>query len=392
MTPLLALTLAVAPLTLDQALARVDEAADVTAADAAATERRDAVKQLPALTSNPTVLLQPGLRAESGAVRPEGQLSVTQGFNVAGLAQARHDVAEHDAVQARALALERRWQRRVQVARAWLDAWAANAATRAAQEDVDHARELVTRLGRAEASGGVTKADLASARAFAAEAEAFLLAWEGRSVDAGAALSMLLGLDELAVVGDAAPELPTMSVEGLTARVPPHVRLLDAQLAAASSRALEAAAQWGTQLQVSVSGAHEAPTAWLAGVGVGVTLPLFERGQADVAMQRALATRLTGELDLARRRARIEVKLLAHELEHTREIDEVVNGQQLPQAIEAARLEGRRFDQGETTLQELLLVRRVVLTARAAAVVARADLLAARLKARELADVVGGAP
>jgi outer membrane protein TolC len=392
MTPLLALTLAVAPLTLDQALARADEAADVTAADAAATERREAVSQLPALTSNPTVLLQPGLRAEAGAARPEGQLSVTQGFNVAGLAQARHDVAEHDAVQARALALERRWQRRVQVARAWLDAWAANAATRAAQEDVDHARELVTRLGRAEASGGVTKADLASARAFAAEAEAFLLAWEGRSVDAGAALAMLLGLDELAVVGDAAPELPSARVDDLTARVPPHVRLLDAQLAAASARALEAAAQWGTQLQVSVSGAHEAPAAWLAGVGVGLTLPLFERGQADVAVQRALATRLAGELDLARRRARIEVKLLAHELEHTREIDEVVNGQQLPQAVEAAKLEGRRFDQGETTLQELLLVRRAVLTARAAAVVARADLLAARLKARELAAVVGGAP
>jgi outer membrane protein TolC len=174
--------------------------------------------------------------------------------------------------------------------------------------------------------------------------------------------------------------------------VPPHVRLLDAQVAASSSRALEAAAQWGTALQVSVSGAREAPSTWLAGVGLGLTLPLFERGQADAATWRTLATRLAGEREVAGRRAAVEVKLLAHELEHTAEVFAVVAGRQLPEALEAARLEGRRFEQGEATLQELLLVRRQVLTARAAALVAQAELVAARVKARELLAVLGEAP
>lgn len=385
-------TLAVTPLSLDQALARADEVPDVVAATRAAKERHESIGQLPGLTSNPTLLAQPALRSDTGTLSPEGQLSVTQAFNVAGLAQARKGVAEHDAAQAGALAAERRWQRRVQVARSWLDAWAAEATVRASEEDVRHAEALVERLERAVTSGGATRADLASARAFAAEARAFLLSWEGRSVDARANLAMLLGLEDLAPVATelAVPDEPRL--EAPSNRLPPHVRLVDAQLAAASARSFEAAAQWGTQLQVSVTGAHEAPTAWIAGVGLGVTLPLFERGQSEAAAQRVLATRLSGELEVARRRARVELKWLQHELEHTRETSEVVEQHQLPNALEAAQLETRRFEQGETTLQELLLVRRAVLSAHAAAALAHADLVAARLKARELLAALGEAP
>jgi cobalt-zinc-cadmium efflux system outer membrane protein len=391
MTVLTAL-LAATPVSFDAALALAEEAPAVSAAQRAAALRERVSGRLTSMTSNPAVSLQPGVRTDSGATGPEGQVTVQQSFNLAGLAGARRDTAAHELTASRLELRGRRRELRVEVARAWLTTWALTEASRAVLEDETSAKELVQRIERVVASDGLTRVDLAQARAFAAEARALHLELEGQAVEAGGRLASLLGLEDVAtVVGPvpafaAAEDVAPSAAAGL-----PGVRRLEALLEAERSRGVEASAQYGTGLQLQVQGGHEAVSQWYGNVSLGVTLPLFDVGLRERAAHEATAALLEGERDKARAGARVELALLRHELEHTAEVYAVVNEQQLPAAREAAALQARRFLGGECTLQELLVVRRLAVTARVEAIRAEAALLAARATAREvLAELAQG--
>ncbi|GMU63537.1 MAG: hypothetical protein AMXMBFR34_53000 [Myxococcaceae bacterium] len=383
---LLPALLATAPLTFDAALVRADSAPDVTAAAQASAARRDALARMSSMSANPLLQAQPGLRLDSGSTRPEGQLSLQQSFNVAGLASARRGTAQKELDAARWEALGRRRELRIAVARAWLETWALTEASRAVQEEEAMAKELLLRIRKAVASEGLTRVDLASAKAFAAEARAFHLDLEGQAVDAGGRLALLLGLEEIASV-----EGPLPGFDGATVPSPsevaqwPALQRLEAQVQGERSRGIEARAQYGTGLQVQAQGGHEAPTQWFANVALGVTFPLFDLGRREAGEHEAQARLLEGELDKARAGARVALGLLRHELQHTEEVFATVNGEQLPAAVEAASLQLKRFQSGECTLQELLLVRRLAVAARVEAIRAQAAYLAARAHARELA-------
>ncbi len=383
---LMPLALSAAPLSFEEALARADAAPEQVAARDAVGVRRDGLAHLGRLTSNPTLSLQPGFRTEGEGPRPEGQLTLSQGFNLGGLSSARRGAAAAELEAARLGVTRSRTERRVAVARAWLETWAAQRLHDPTLAEADAAKALVAKLERLVAGGGVTTADVASARAFAAEAAAFHLSWEGRRFEAGAHLALLLGLPDVVTVAPEAPSLAALEVDLSVAEALPEARLRAREAEAAERRVAEAQAQYSTQLQLSLQGGHEAPTQWYGNVGVGVTLPLFERGQRDVARARAEATQLEGLKRQASAAARVTLQLLAHELEHAAEVFEVVHRTQQPAAEEAARLETRRFEQGEATLLELLLVRRQALQATAAAVEAQAGLLAARVAAREVLE------
>lgn len=369
----------------EEALARVDAAGDVSGAAAGAKERREGLARLGSFTSNPQLLAQPGLRTEGTAGGVEGQLTLTQSFNLGGLASARRTVARDEAevsgLQHRAL----RQERRIAVAHAWLETWAAQAASATAHEEEEVARELLARLERSAATGGVTRVEVATARAFAAEAAALHLEWEGRRVESGAQLAMLLGLDAIATAEGPVPSFELARVELAPASML-AVKVLAGEVRSEQGRAEEVKAQWATQLQVSLQGGHDAPNQWFGNVGLGVTLPLLEQGQRERSVHAATAARLGGELSMAERRARVELELVRHELEHTAETLEVVKNLQLPAAEEAAALESKRYAQGEATLLELTLLRRQALAARIAAVVAEARFIAARAHARELEE------
>lgn len=387
-SPLLPVLLAAAPLTWAEALARADQSPALTAAREAAATRQEAQGRLGAMTSNPVVYAQPGVRTEGGtSTGPEGQLSVQQSFNLAGLASARREVAGLDLDAARHDARARRKRLRIAVAQAWLDTWALTEAARAVHDEKKSADELVERLTRAAAVDAVTKLDLATARAFAAEAHAYHLDLEGRAVDASGRLAVLLGLDGLATVTGPPPDLDALAAPPLEqAAQLPALRLLEAQVASEKARAGEVAAQSGTALQVQLQGGHEAPTQWYANVSLGVTLPLFDVALRDVTSHRAQARLLEGELAEARAGARVELELLRHELEHAGEVFDVVHGRQLPAALEADALQARRFQGGEATLLELVVVRRAAVAARVQAIHAKAALLAARARAQEVLD------
>lgn len=369
-------------LSFDEALARVDVVDDVAAARQAAEVRRAGVVTSP-FTSNPQLTLQPALRAEGGVARPEGQLMLSQSLNVAGLGSARTGVQRRDVELASLEHRLLRQERRLAVASAWVELWAAQEASRLAHEEEAVARELVQRLERSSASGGATRVELATARAFAAELAALHLEWEGRRVESGALVASLLGVPRLVDATGALPAGEEVGAAALAARRPLTLQLADDEVAAERARLEESVAQWGTQLQFSLFGGHEAPSQWIAGAGVGLTLPLLEQGRRERTAHAAALEKLGGAQSLVARRVEVQRQLLVHELEHTAEVLRVVVDERLPAAEEAVTLEAVRFARGEATLLELTLLRRDALGARIAAVLARAQYAGARERARE---------
>lgn len=385
MWPLLPALLAMTPLTFDQALGRADSAPEVTAAHRATATHEEALDRLGSMTSNPQLQLQPGLRHESRVARPEGLLMLQQSFNLAGLASARKETAARELDAARWEARGRRRDLRIAAARAWLETWALSEAARAVQEEETMARELLLRIEKVVASDGLTRVDLESARAFAAEARAAYLTLEGQAIDAGGRLANLLGLDDIVSAEGAPPPLDDASALLPEPTAPsPGVKRLEAQVAGERSRGVETGAQHGTGLQVQLGGGYEAPGQLLANVALGVTLPLFDVGLRERSAHEAQAQLLEGELAKARAGAKVALAMLRHELEHAAEVHDTVAGRQLPAAAEAANLQLRRFQGGEATLQDLLVARRLAVAARVEAIRARADLLAARAHVREV--------
>ncbi len=393
MPPLLCLALAAAPLSFPDAIRLSGQAPELEGARRAAAARAQVLGSLPALTSNPQLLLLPGMAWEGpDGPLPEGVVSLTQSFNLGGLGSARAQVAKAEWEQAGALAAKRQWDLRTAAGSAWLEAWMAGQAMREVGQEIAEAERLLERTLAASSRGGATLAEVASARAFAAEVRAAHLRWEGRQTEASFSLASVLGLDAPAAVEGEPPDLAEPDLSGKQRVATPHLSVLDAQLKATLGRELEASAQWATSLQLSLQGSHQAPSEWIASLGVGLTLPLFERGQAEAGAHHALGVRLQGERTEAAREARLGLKVLRHELQHARELDEVVRGEQLGAALEAARLEARRHAQGEGTLVELLLVRRAALAARLAALETRASLLATRWKAQAWVDLLEDTP
>lgn len=381
----LPLLLAAAPLSFDDALQRADATPALEAARESARQQRDAVSLVAPLSENPVVTANGGLRTypngEVGApVGPEVHLQLGQNFNLGGLTGARRAVAQQEAAQAAAQWAVQRRTLRLEVARAWLDLWVADASARLAEEESRQAEELAQRVERALKSSAATRVEAASIRAFAAEARVQALDWEGKRVDASARLAAMLGLDALPDVVEALPEVELLNGEP----APLHARLLNAEAETQGALAAEAAAQWASQLQLSVLAGQEWPKQWVAAVNVGFTLPVFERGEKAQRTHRALAFSLRGARDAATRAENIEWLRMQHELEHTRETLEAVQGRQLPAAEEAATLETTRFEHGEATLFELTMLRRQALAARLAAVTARANVIEARHHANEL--------
>ena len=393
MWPFTCLLLASAPLSFDAALARVDETPALVAAQAANAERQQALGTLSAVTSNPQVSLQPGFRTlpsqPSGA---EGFVVLSQNLNLGGLSSARQRVARGE-VDANAVQQQStRHTLRTAVARAWLQAWAARAAVRAMNDERRISSELVARLQRAASNGSVTRVEVATSRTFDAEVHAQLLEWEGREVDAQAQLATLLALEALPEVAEALPVLS--QVEGETPELArlPAVRLLGLEAELESRRADEVAAQWASQLQLSLQFGHEWPGQWVGYAGVGFTLPVFETGQRERAAHRASRLKLLGEATEKLRAANIEWLRMRHELEHTEHALEVVKGEQLPAATEAAQLEQRRYESGEATLVELTVLRRQAIAARVATFIAETNVLEARHRAAQLRQILKESP
>jgi len=384
------------PLAFEEAVGRATQAPDVVGARDAARLQRKLAGEVPWLTSNPTVLLQPQARTERGVgAGAEFQGGVTQAFNLSGLGEARREGALKEAeaaeVRAAVLALEKR----LAAAAAWLDAWGAQATAALAAEEEAAAAQLVPHLERALAAGGATRTELAEAQAFAAEATLEHLDQEGRRVEASVRLGTTLGMEGLpAAVSSQLPairpleELPAVHGGDVTASAL-DVRASRALADEERARAAETSAQRGWQVQVGVGGAHEFPDTWYGYAGATVTLPAWDLGQRELSLHRAEVRRREAEAEARARAWAPRLAGLRHECEHAREVLSVVEQRLLPAARLAAEHESALFDRGESTLPALLRVRRLALNARARLLRARAETVLADFNYLELHRQLG---
>ena len=349
-------------ITFDAALGLAEDVPRVTAAARAVEEKTDLDRHVAKVPFNPQVTVQPGWRfAPHNAREPELIVEILQPWSLSGYGGARRRTitVEEDLLRAerRAAALGAR----MSAARAWIDLWAAEHLVEEVRKEEAIARELERLVDRGAALGAMTKADLAEAGAYHAEARIAVLAAEGEVFQRGLVLARELS-DGAALprrtTGDLPmPEVPsgdllTRYLERMSAL--PAVAVRGLQARAARARELEEAAARGTVAQLGATLQRDAPGGLVVSGMARVTLPILDRGERERAGLRAEAARLDGEQRAALVAARSELVDDFHEVSHTAEILEVVREDLAPTSRMAAETRRRIFQQGGATLLEVL--------------------------------------
>jgi outer membrane protein TolC len=362
------------PLTFDEALGLADHTSAVEAGRAAVAAHRDHVARISSQTSNPVLTVEPGWRvgaSPSSTTRFEGGAGLSQSWSLAGLSRRRRDAAraEGDALAAevRAAALARR----LAAAQAWIEAWAAQSALADARQEAEIAGELADRTGRAAEQALLTRADAADAAAYRAEARQLALAVEGEVTDLGFRLAAETGRPPVALApaGDLpSPVLPPSAEwPALVERAGglPDVAARALLARAEAARAVEARAARGTQLTLGARWQRDNLGESVVYGQVGLTLPLFDRGEREAAAAAAGAARARGEAEDLARAAAVGLARALHEVEHTGEVLAELEGGFLPASATALRLREVALRAGDATVLEVLVARRSAAAARA---------------------------
>lgn len=374
--------------TFDEALGLARAAPAVTAVERAAAVSGEIGGKVGSMSSNPLVVVSPGVRIlPLASAGPEGAIGVSQSWSLSGLGAARKDAvkAEREALtaEARAIALAQR----MQTAKVWIDLWAAQKVMAVATAEADVARDLAKLAEKAQAAQAATRADTADAKAYLAEAKLATIDAEGETFERGTELAR----DVAAKSADPAradgelpePSLPAESTwPAALARVErlPSVQAKAFAARADRARSKEEGAARGVHLLLGVEVRREAPDGLLAMGTVGLTLPLFDRGERERSVSEARAARADGEKHAAALDGRTEMALAFHEVQHTGEIVAAVKGELLPALIEAAEAREQLFRAGDGTMVDVLTARRRVLAAKARLVRAQAANAWAKVK------------
>jgi outer membrane protein TolC len=377
-------------LSYDEALAWVDRAPDLKARNFAAAGLEDASARVSGLPADLTFTAEAGPRV-TPQVAAQGRLAVSQSFALAGLGRARRDVLRG---QASAIQAERalgRFERRVEVARAWLDLHYAQEAADVAQNELTLAEDLARVSARGAELLELTRADAADASAYAAEAKLNSLSAEGALADARFELTRALGIKDRIL--DARGAAPAFDLPSVARAAQLHAALANApglsalvlQIAALDARVREVQANHASQLGVGLIADRTDPRAFAALGTVSLTLPWEGRAvreRADLISAQAI---LRGRLAEAEARAHVELERLLHEIEHAQSVLDHAEQKLLP-AIESG-LSAREalFRSGEGNVLEMILARRSALALRVRHAHLRTDLLFALARFTELA-------
>ncbi|AKT43076.1 TolC family protein [Chondromyces crocatus] len=377
------------PVSFDQAIGFAAEAPDVQGAQRAVGAQRALAGSISSLDANPQILLQPGMRVAPWENRGfELQASLMQSWNLAGLSGARRDAARAEGRALEAQARAKALSQRLSAARAWIDLWGAQALLEVGRREVTTAGELLKLVERAAAAEASTRADVADARAYLAEARLSVIAAEGEVVERGLLLGREMaagGGEGLLAAGDLpAPTLPAPgSWVGLIQRAgrlhTVEARALEAR--AEKARLVEARAARGTQLSLGVQVQRDQPGGLVLFGLAGVTLPAFDRGERERSAVAARVATAEGEAARAVLDARAEMRMALHEVEHTGDVLAAIRDDLLPAVEDGVAARDKLYRAENATLPELLLVKRQALATRGRLIRAQAQASWARVKA-----------
>jgi cobalt-zinc-cadmium efflux system outer membrane protein len=207
----------------------------------------------------------------------------------------------------------------------------------------------------------MTRADLAEARAYHAEARAAVLNAEGELFQSALALGREVGspdaaplLSEGALPDAPAPATTTRDQYLQQVALLPAVTLKELQSRVAAAREVEEKAARGTLAQFGAALQRDAPNGLVVSGLARLTFPLFERGERERATMRADEVRLEGERQDALLAARFDLAASFHEVDHTAELLAVFRDDLAPASREAAETRRKIFENGGATLLEVL--------------------------------------
>lgn len=382
--------LAEPPLTVDQYVETVlrshPSSQEIAALNRSAEAERKATRLLP----DPTVELSRDRAGHTSDGRfIEKGLSVSQEIPWPGTFSAGIRVGDRAAESFRASAESARWELIVSARRAFTDVLAARARTeiaRRAEEDARSLRDLVQR--RAEL-GETREADRIKAEVEWLRQQRALRGAEQEAQTAEIVLRTLAGVDlpePLTLNGDlpsSTSELNQQELESVAARSP---RVLAARAEGERLAAVAAVARRGRipNLDVRVFRDDEIDKQ-TTGASIGVRIPLWNANRGEIARAEAAAAVAKSAAERIALAARIEL------LERLRDIN--IAGSQaallvndvLPKARESLRLARLAYEEGETSLLDLLDAQRTSREAEREAIDARAELATAAMELQRLA-------
>lgn len=314
--------------------------------------------------TNPTVEVEVGRRGGAASTTDYG-VQVAQDFDLPTRRRARIDAARAVVTQEeqRAREVERAVLREVAIT--FLRAVEARERAEAAGSGKGLADEALRIASRRYEAGDVAQLDVNLARTAVARAEA-----EARSAAATfgghvTQLRVLLGISEPVTIAGSLRDALSSSDLIPPAADRPDVRVLDAEIVEAEAlQRLARTLRW-PDFGLRGSYSHEEGDRVVLG-GVGLSLPVFHRGQEATAVANAQLARLRTQREALTRTIDAEVRGAAALYDALRAAASDYERTVLPLVEENERLALESYEVGQIGLGDLLLVRREALEARRA--------------------------
>jgi cobalt-zinc-cadmium efflux system outer membrane protein len=353
-------------LTLEDALARARQAApSVVAARMRIDEARGRVAGASLLFStNPTVDVEAGRRNGVTSSTDYG-VEIGQDLELPQRRRARIDAAQAVVTQEEQRAREAEREALRDVATTFLRAVEARERAEAAATGKRLADEALGIAERRYSAGDVAQLDVNLTRTAVARADAEVRIANATLTGHVTQLQVLLGMTEPVSAGGSLRDPLTLSTTGLVARAAdrPDVRVLDAEIAEAEADERIARTLRWPEFGVRASYRKEEGDRVVLG-GVGLTLPVFNRGQEATAVANARLARLRVQRDALTRTVDAEVRGAEATHDALRAAASEYERTVLPLIEENERLALESYEVGQIGLADLLLVRREALDAR----------------------------
>lgn len=315
-------------------------------------------------STNPTVEVEAGRRSGEVSTTDYG-VEIGQDFELPRRRHARIDAARALVTQEEQRAREAEREVLRDVASAFFRAVEARERAAAAASGRHLADEALRIAERRYAAGDVAQLDVNLARTALARGDAEQRAAAATLRGSLTRLQVLLGLAEPVTVSGSLGDAVALAPSDLMARAAdrPDIRVLDAEIAEAEAdQRLAGTLRWPDFGLRASYGREEGDRVILAGVGISV--PVFRRGQELSAETGARLIRLRAERDALRRTIEAEVQGAVASFDALRTAAADYQRIVLPLVEENERLALESYEVGQIGLGDLLLVRRESLDAR----------------------------
>ena len=315
-------------------------------------------------STNPTVEVEAGRRSGEVSTTDYG-VEIGQDFELPRRRHARIDAARALVTQEEQRAREAEREVLRDVASAFFRAVEARERADAAASGRHLADEALRIAERRYAAGDVAQLDVNLARTALARGDAEQRAAAATLRGSLTRLQVLLGLAEPVTVSGSLGDAVALAPSDLMARAAdrPDIRVLDAEIAEAEAdQRLAGTLRWPDFGLRASYGREEGDRVILAGVGISV--PVFRRGQELSAETGARLIRLRAERDALRRTIEAEVQGAVASFDALRTAAADYQRIVLPLVEENERLALESYEVGQIGLGDLLLVRRESLDAR----------------------------